>query len=166
MDVYLIRHAEAAELDNEIVEEGFRYITPFGRKRAISAAKKIKELGSSFDIIYSSPLVRAVQTAEVFANAMGYKGEIKTAIELMGGVTFNRFLQLLRRNNHCKSIALFAHAPDVNTFAVKMLKHNDIHELKINFRNSSVCKITFDLEKEEGEFCWFLKSDTLEVIKD
>ena len=30
MNVYLVRHAEAVELDNEIVEESFRYITPFG----------------------------------------------------------------------------------------------------------------------------------------
>lgn len=166
MNVYLVRHAEAIELDNEIVEDNFRYITPFGRKRAISSAKKAKELGVKFDLILSSPLVRAVQTAEVFAHTVGYKGEIKTAIELMGGNTFSRFLQMLKRNERFESIGLFGHAPDVNNFAINMLKHNGVHELKINFRNSSVCKIIFDLEKEEGEFGWFLKSDTLEVVKD
>lgn len=165
MEVYLIRHAEAVELDNEIIEESFRYISASGREKAKKVAEHILTLKTSFDVIVSSPLVRAVQTAEVFAKKMKFNGEIKTAIELIGGNTFNRFQQVLRRNLHHKRIGIFGHAPDVNNYALKMIGHDNIHQLKINFKNSSVCKIEYDIEKEEGKFCWFLNSDSMELTK-
>jgi phosphohistidine phosphatase len=164
MDIYLIRHAEAVDIDNDIVEDGFRYITPAGRKNAISVASKLKEMKVHFDCIISSPLVRAVQTAEVFSAVLNHKPEIKAAIELIGGYSNHRFIQLLRKNSHHKSIACFGHSPDVNLFAIALLKNNNVKELKLNFKNCSVCKIHYDLHSEKGEFKFFLKSDTMEVV--
>ena len=166
MDIYLIRHGAAVELDNEIAEEGFRYLSAAGRNHCKVVAYKLKEMKNEFEVIISSPLVRAVQTAETFASIMKYNGEIKTAIELMGGSSFSRFLQLIKRNSHFKSIAIFAHAPDVNTYSLGLIKERNIKDLKINFKNTSVCKISFDVKSEEGKFEWFLNSENMKLIKD
>jgi len=166
MDIYLIRHGVPVELDNEIVDEGHRYLTIAGRNHCKVVAHKLKELKSDFDIIISSPLVRAVQTAETFANVMKYTGEIKTAIELIGGNTYNRFLQLIRRNSHHKSIGIFGHVPDVNNFSLGLIKKSNIKDLKINFKNASVCKISYNTETEQGKFEWFLDSESMKLIKD
>lgn len=128
-------------------------------------AKKLKDLKTGFDLIISSPLVRAVQTAEIFASVLKHKGEIKTAIELVGGISFHRFLQLIKRNSHCKSIAFFGHSPDVNHFSVNLIKDHSVPELKVNFKNCSVCKIHYDLKSETGKFAWFLRSDTMEIMR-
>ncbi len=165
MDLYLIRHGKAVEFDREIVEEGYRYLSPEGRSLSYDVAHKLKELKAGFDLIITSPLVRAVQTAEIFASVLNYKGEMKTAIELIGGISFNRFLHLIKKNSHYKSIAFFGHSPDVNHFSVNLIKHHSIPELKINFKNCSVCKIHYDLKNEEGKFSWFLSSDTMEITK-
>jgi phosphohistidine phosphatase len=165
MDIYLIRHGKAVDLDSEIVEEGFRYLTPEGRELSYKVAKKLKNLKTGFELIISSPLVRAVQTAEIFASVLNHKGEMKTAIELVGGISFNRFLQLIKRNSHLKSIAFFGHSPDVNHFSVSLIKEHSVPELKINFKNCSVCKINYDIKSEEGKFAWFLRSDTMEMIR-
>jgi phosphohistidine phosphatase len=164
MDIYLIRHGAAVDLDNEIPEEGFRYLTREGRKKSAQVAERLKDLHVHFDLILTSPLVRAVQTAEIFATVLKHKSDFKTAVELIGGSSFNRFIQLLKRNSHHKSIACFGHSPDVNHFAVGLLKTNDVKELKINFKTCSVCKIRFSPEKETGKFIWFLKSDTMELV--
>lgn len=166
MDIYLVRHGVAAELDNEIVEEGYRYLTVAGRNHCKIVATKLKDLKPEFEQIISSPLIRAVQTAEVFAQVLKYNGEIRTAIELVGGASFNRFLQLIRRNSHYKSIGLFGHAPDVNVFAVNLTKNNTVKELKLNFKNASVCKINFDTETEIGTFEWFLEADSMKLIRE
>ena len=165
MDIYIARHGVAAELDNEIVEEGYRYLTIAGRNHCKIVATKLRDMNTEFEQIISSPLIRAVQTAEVFASVIKYNGEIKTAIELVGGVSFSRFMQLIHRNSHYKSVALFGHAPDVYTFALNLAKNNDIKELRINFHNSSVCKINYDTKKEEGAFEWFLDANTMQLIK-
>src|SRR5437762_11955383 len=122
MDIYIARHGVAAELDNEIVEEGYRYLTIAGRNHCKIVATKLRDMNTEFEQIISSPLIRAVQTAEVFASVIKYNGEIKTAIELVGGVSFNRFMQLINRNAHHKILALFGHAPDVYTFALNLAK--------------------------------------------
>jgi len=165
MDIYLIRHGSAVDLDKEIPEEGFRYLSLEGRKKSAEVAEKLKDLHVHFDLILSSPLVRAVQTAEIFATALKHKGEFRTAAELIGGSSFNRFVQLLNRNGRHKSVACFGHSPDVNHFAVGLLKTNDVKELKINFKTCSVCKIRYNPEKGTGMFIWFLKSDTMELVK-
>ncbi|MGA2668629.1 MAG: phosphohistidine phosphatase SixA [Ignavibacteria bacterium] len=165
IDIYIIRHGAAVDFEHEIVEEGFRYLSHKGRTKTDEVAAKLKNLHIQFDLILSSPLVRAVQTAEIFASALKYKGEVKTAIELIGGSTFSRFQQLLKRNQHGKSIAIVCHAPDVNHYAVNLLKHSDIKDLKVNFSNSSVCRIRYDRKNEIGKFIWFLKSDTMELIE-
>jgi phosphohistidine phosphatase len=165
MDIYLIRHAAAAELDKEIVEDGFRYLSPSGRAQSFEVANKLKNLEVSFELIVSSPLVRAVQTAEIFSHVLAHKGEFKTAVELIGGASFGKFLQMLKRNSRYKSVACFGHSPDVNHYAANLLKYDHSKELNINFKNCGVCRIDYDNKKEKGEFVWFLKSDTMELIK-
>jgi phosphohistidine phosphatase SixA len=165
MVIYIVRHGVAAELDNEIVEEGYRYLTVAGRNHCKIVATKLKDLKTEVDLMISSPLIRAVQTAEVFASVLKYEGEIKTAIELVGGVTSARFMQMLRRYSHHKSVALFGHAPDVYTFALNLAKKNDIKELRLHFHNSSVCKINYDMKSETGSFDWFLDANTMKLFK-
>jgi phosphohistidine phosphatase len=166
MNIYLIRHAAATELDKETVEDSFRYLSSSGRAHSIEVAKNLKKLNVKFDLILSSPLVRAVQTAEIFSYVLHHKGDFKTAVELIGGSSFEKFLQLLKRNSRYKNIACFGHSPDVNHFTEDLLKNDHINELNINFKNCSVCKVDYDHEKESGKFMWFLKSDTMELIEE
>jgi phosphohistidine phosphatase len=165
MNIYIIRHGVAADLDNEIVEEGYRYLTVHGRNHCKIVAQRLKDLKITFDAVYASPLVRAVQTAEVFCSALKYDGEIKTAIELIGGHTFSRFQQLIRRNGHHESLGIFGHAPDVNTFALNLIKDDNTKGRQMNFKNASVCKIEYDVKTEKGKFGWFLNSETMKMIE-
>lgn len=165
MYIYLIRHAAAVDLDKEITEDGFRYLSTAGRNHSHEVAKKLKEHKVRFDVIISSPLARAVQTAEIFSNVLNHRGEFKTAIELIGGGSFSKFEQLIKRNSHHYSIACFGHAPDVSHYAAGLIKTNDVMELKLDFKNCSVCRINYDTEAGKGKFVWFLKSDTMELVK-
>lgn len=164
-EIYIIRHGAAAELDHEIVEEGYRYLSIHGRNHCKIVAQRLKDMKTRFDLIISSPIVRAVQTAEVFASVLKYEGEIKTAIELIGGNTYHRFTQMLGRYSHHKNIGLFGHAPDVNNFSTALIKGQDTKNLHINFKNASVCKINYDAEKEHGRLEWFLNSENMKLIE-
>lgn len=165
MDIYIIRHGVAADLDNEIVEESYRYLTIHGRNHCRIVAQRLKDMKIRFDSILSSPLVRAVQTAEVFASVLKYDDEIKTAIELIGGNTFSRFAQLIKRHSHHDSIAVFGHAPDVNSFSLNLIKDNPVKDLQLNFKNASVCKIKYDPASGKGKFGWFLNSENMKLVE-
>jgi phosphohistidine phosphatase len=165
MEIYIIRHGVAADLDSEISEEGYRYITIHGRNHCKIVAQRLKDMKVKFDLILSSPLVRAVQTAEVFASALKYDFEVRTAIELIGGSSFGRFLQMLKRNSHYNSVGIFSHAPDVNSYCLNLLKNDKIKDLQFNFKNASVCKIDFDTGSETGKFEWFLNSENMKLTE-
>ncbi|MEO1433400.1 MAG: phosphohistidine phosphatase SixA [Cyanobacteria bacterium J06633_8] len=64
MELYLIRHGIAQEAKSEIRDED-RSLTEQGRKKTQKVARRLKDLGLSFDSIATSPLVRAQETAEI-----------------------------------------------------------------------------------------------------
>ena len=171
MEIYLIRHSEAVELSNEIVDDSFRYLSHNGRLKTIEVAGRLRDMNIHFDCILSSPVVRAVQTAELISGTLKHNGEFMTAIELMGGNSFTRFMQLIKRNSRFDKVACVGHAPDVNNYAIGLIGQKDFwkstssgKELKINFKNTSVCKIDYGFDKETGRLEWFLKSDTMELV--
>lgn len=64
MQLHLIRHAIAAPHSSER-PDATRPLTAKGRARFVEVVRGLKELGWRFDRLYHSPLVRAVQTAEL-----------------------------------------------------------------------------------------------------
>ena len=69
MYLYLIRHGIAEDPDplvpNSIASDEIRTLTKIGRKKITQVAAKLQKLQLSFDLIITSPLVRAHQTAEI-----------------------------------------------------------------------------------------------------
>lgn len=70
MRLYFLRHGIAAERDAWQGDDFDRPLTDEGRKRMAREAKTIAQLGLDLDAIITSPLVRAVQTAEIVAEAL------------------------------------------------------------------------------------------------
>ncbi|VVM07551.1 partial 2,3-bisphosphoglycerate-dependent phosphoglycerate mutase, partial [Methylacidimicrobium tartarophylax] len=68
MTVYLLRHAAAIR---EAPTDAERKLSKKGRQEAQSAGNALHRLGVRPDLIWSSPLVRARQTAEIVAEALG-----------------------------------------------------------------------------------------------
>lgn len=65
--LYLIRHGIAEERGT-YEDDTQRPLTDEGRKKTKQVAKRLYDLGLRFDLLQTSPLVRAQQTADVFAN--------------------------------------------------------------------------------------------------
>ncbi|MBL8971088.1 MAG: histidine phosphatase family protein, partial [Myxococcales bacterium] len=64
MQLFLVRHAIATPPAPERPDAA-RPLTAEGRTRFVKAVRGLKALGWRFDRLYHSPLVRAVQTAEL-----------------------------------------------------------------------------------------------------
>ena len=75
MPVLLFRHGEAVGSQGD---DAHRYRTFQGRADTRKVGLALKERGIVASQIVSSPLVRAVQTAEILAHALGFDGTITT----------------------------------------------------------------------------------------
>jgi phosphohistidine phosphatase len=120
MIIHVVRHAEAVDRSEEITEE-HRYLTPRGRKRFRKVGKALRKAGVKPDIIVTSPMIRAVQTADILAEALRHKGELLVAPLLAGGFNPESLNELLDIFPEAAEIALVGHEPDVGRVAQALL---------------------------------------------
>lgn len=116
MIIHLVRHAEAIERSYDI-PEAHRFLTPRGRKRFREIASELKKLGMAPDLILTSPLIRAVQTAEILAQTLNYKHELLLTSQLAPGFRSEGLDELLQQYPQLKEIALVGHEPDFGALA-------------------------------------------------
>jgi phosphohistidine phosphatase len=76
MPVLLVRHGEAAHSQGG--DDAHRYLTFKGRSDAAKLGTRLRSISIMPTQVVSSPLVRAVQTAEILAHVLGFDGTITT----------------------------------------------------------------------------------------
>jgi|SRR5580704_17677562 phosphohistidine phosphatase len=115
MILYLVRHGIAVDRnDPKSPAEAERPLTAKGVQKTRSAALGLKELGAKADVFITSPYVRAAQTAEIFAEALGYAPEkIRVSESLKPGADP---ADILKEILQCKvkELACFGHAPHLD----------------------------------------------------
>ncbi|MSP59082.1 MAG: phosphohistidine phosphatase SixA [Myxococcales bacterium] len=84
MNVFVIRHARAIDPDRSL-DDGHRPLTARGRRDALAVGRALREAGVKLDALVTSPLVRAVETAELIAVGLDFDGALEVAPELATG---------------------------------------------------------------------------------
>jgi phosphohistidine phosphatase len=132
MRVTLIRHAEAGD---DAPSDGERALTLRGRGDARRMGRALARRGIELDLLISSPLVRAVQTAEIVAAAVDYRARVEVSELLVPEGAASRVLGLLktvgRGGPENRSIALVAHEPILSAVAAALTRqprHPPLHK--------------------------------------
>lgn len=128
MDLYIVRHGIAIDReDPKCPPDPERYLTEDGIEKTKRVAKAVVALGITADVLISSPYVRAQQTAEIFASALGYpKQKIRHSDLLLPGAEPSLFFRELAKDKHSSSVFVFGHAPHLDELIAAALttKHN------------------------------------------
>lgn len=162
MKIFLIRHAEAIDYDTDTVKDDeYRFITANGRTVTRKVAKLIKEELKDLDKIFTSPLIRSVQTAEIFAVRLKFKNEVELVNELRNDYSAASLQVLIDKNSALNSIALIGHEPKMSLLVRSFSEKKDFSE----FSKSSVCLIDFDVKTKSGKFAWYFDSKKMEFSK-
>src|SRR5215470_9509279 len=123
MDLYLLRHGIAVAGDEPgIASDSERPLTPKGIKRMRKAATGIRRLGIGFDTILTSPLIRARQTAEIVAEALGLQGQLQEISGLAPDSSVENLLFGLTRFQNREHLILVGHQPLLSETAVFLLR--------------------------------------------
>ena len=81
MHLTLVRHGEAASQINDLGDAG-RCLTVLGRDQARATGRALRERGVAPTHAWSSPLVRAVQTAELIVSSLEFRGALAARDDL------------------------------------------------------------------------------------
>lgn len=152
MILYLVRHAEAVNRDSGDAPDDLRVLTPMGRSVMEKTAKWCVDEHLLIEQIVTSPLVRAVQTAEILAAALHPRENVVIAPSLGTAGSAGQLQRLVTQHQHLNSLMLVGHEPTVGIAASVML---DI-EKKVVFPPGAVCALSFHgAEKSpQASFRW------------
>jgi phosphohistidine phosphatase len=156
MRITLIRHGDAGE-DAPRDEE--RSLTKTGRAEVQRVGEALERAGVHFGAVIASPLVRAVQTAEMTAAAVGYRGRVVVSDRLIPDAFPAGVLSLLSTlaNAGKKSIALVAHEPVLSRVAAMLLHIGRFPPL----RKAEAVRIRLaDGAEQAGAFRWRIDPKT------
>jgi phosphohistidine phosphatase len=143
LELYLVRHGLAAERGDEFPDDSKRPLTNAGIAALRKEARALVTLDVNFDVIISSPLVRARQTADVLAQGLPGKPPIVLTDSLApAGSQSAVFTELSR---HMK-IALVGHEPNMGELAGRLLGAKG----GIEFKKGAICRIDFEVFPPKG----------------
>ncbi len=123
MYLYLIRHGIAVDLDstdpNSPPDDESRPLTKLGRKKMAQVADRLHESGLKFDLVMTSPLVRARQTAEILLAArLGTELELSSDLAPAGNFpTWIDRWNARSRDLEISKLALVGHEPNLSAWA-------------------------------------------------
>ena len=116
MQLYIVRHGIAIDReDPKSPADPERFLTEEGIDKTKEVAKGVARLGISPDLLISSPYVRAMQTAEIFAAALDYpKQKIRHTDALLPGSEATLFYKELAKDKQAATVFCFGHAPQLD----------------------------------------------------
>lgn len=136
-ELYLIRHGIAAQRGPQYPDDTKRPLTTQGIARLRREAEGLVQLDVAFDLVLSSPLVRARQTADIIAGALPGRPNVVTTDTLAPGGSYAAIIDELGKHTRRARIALVGHEPDLGEFAARLVGGKKPIELK----KGSVCRI-------------------------
>jgi phosphohistidine phosphatase len=160
MQLFLLRHADA---EPEAATDESRPLTAKGLKQAESVGKYCLQHGFIPEIIFSSPLTRAEETARLVARELNIPKLVETTEFLRAGVTAEQIItglrasliSLIKREKYPEKsgIMLVGHEPDFSDLAGVLIggRENSVH-----FRKGTLMGVTLRELKPGGGTIEFL----------
>jgi phosphohistidine phosphatase len=143
MNLYIIRHAIAVdEATSDHASDSERPLTEKGRKKMRQIAKGLRQLGVEFDLILSSPYVRACETAEILADVFKMKKGIAFSDHLIPEGNPELVIGEINEQHVVDSLAIVGHEPHLS--ALIGLLTSDTAKLEITLKKGGVCHLSAD----------------------
>ena len=144
MELYFLRHGEAdwpgwKKSDDE------RPLTKRGKKEMHEVARFLARLKAQPNLIVTSPLPRAAQTAEVAAEELKIK--LRTDELLAPGFGIDQLRKLWKRHR-AKKLMVVGHEPDFTNVISKLTGAS------VKLSKAGVALLDVDLEAEDGKLLW------------
>jgi phosphohistidine phosphatase len=140
MEIYILRHGIAVERGTPgYKKDADRPLTAEGEDKMRQIAKAMLAMGLKFDLILSSPLVRAQQTAEIVAKELDeeltltdFLGPDANALELIGEIN----------DEKPQTVLLVGHEPDLSALISVLISGSS--DANIELKKGALCKLTAD----------------------
>ena len=154
MRVYLLRHGIAEEASTA-VPDAERALTAEGKRKLKRALSWLAAGETRIDLILSSPLKRALQTAEIARSCFKVADEILPSKALQPNGSPHDAWEEIRIHNDIEHLLLVGHNPLFGDLAAYLLRSES---LSVDFKKGAVMCIGFESigQKPRGTLEWYV----------
>src|SRR5262245_7599129 len=153
-EIYLIRHGVAEDRGEAWPDDNKRPLTQEGMKRLRKSIRGLAHNGVTFDVVLTSPLARAKQTAEIVVSEMDPRPHVVVTDSLSPDSSSQAVLAELEKHARRSKIALVGHEPGIGELAARLVGSRH----PIDFKKGAVCRIDVKVLPIAGPgmLRWFL----------
>ena len=163
IELYLVRHAIAAERGPKYPDDRLRPLTSAGSKRFAASVPGIIEMDVVIDLVLTSPLVRARDTAMILASGLKPKPAVVEIEALSPGGRPQAIPDAIQTHaKRHRRLARVGHAPDLGELAARLLAARG----GVEFKKGGVCLIECDgaTPTGPGTLRWSLTPKALRAL--
>lgn len=163
LELYLVRHAVAAERGPRYPDDRLRPLTPAGTRKFAESVPGLLEMDVVIDFVLTSPLVRARETAQILAAGLKPKPAIAEVEALSPGGRAQAIADAIKTHTkRYRRLALVGHEPDLGELAARLLGARG----NVEFKKGAVCLIEVDgaTPNGPGTLRWMLTPKALRAL--
>lgn len=150
MILYLVRHGD---YDLEATSDEARVLSPKGHKITAAMARLLTSSGfDSPEIIVTSPLIRARETARIMAKEFAPNATIEINGGLLSGRDIESAMSIIASNKkECDVLMLVGHDPLLSVLASVLLNGNDVPVIEMRKSTVAIFELTrFEIPRMRG----------------
>ncbi len=166
MQLLVVRHGIAVEREewaHEHSDDTARPLTAEGKKKMKECTKGLRALVPRLDLVATSPLARAMQTAVILAKAYA-QGEPVTAETLCPGEHPPAFGTWLRSQGTKKSVAIVGHEPGLGAIVSWLTAGSERSFLELGKGGACLLDLGDRIDAGEAMLLWVLRPSHLRAL--
>lgn len=152
MTVYFLRHASAGEHIANPKKDERRALDETGIEQCGHVGRALAALDTQVDVIVSSPLKRAAQTAVLVGNEIGYEGKLVLEEGLRPEADFVQFRKLVDKYAKHESIMFVGHNPNLSEFVGRSISENGC-DAAIELKKGAVARVEMGRNSALLQWC-------------
>src|SRR5579872_1765516 len=161
MIIYFLRHASAGEHLLSPKKDEKRALDKEGIEQCGYVGRALAAIEAQVDVIVSSPLKRATQTASLVGNEMGYEGKLQVETALRPEATFADFRKMLEKYATAESVMGVGHNPNLSQFLGAVISESGC-EASVDLKKAAVARV--DMRRSSGTLLWCLTPKALRTL--
>jgi phosphohistidine phosphatase len=162
MILYFLRHASAGKKMLNPKKDERRPLDQEGILQSRYMGRMLANLDVQIDLIVSSPLKRAMQTASLVANELAYESPVQTDEALLPESGFDQFRGMIARLKKFETVIVVGHNPSFTEFLSKTIS-NGSGGAQLEFKKGAVAKV--EMEGRNGTLEWLVIPKIARVLQ-
>jgi len=166
MDLLVVRHGAAEDKDafeRTGKDDDLRPLTPGGQREMREVARALKELLPDIDTLATSPLTRAVQTAEILGDA--YRRKPALVDWLRPEASYDDFADWTRSHRGNKTVVIVGHEPHLSGLVSWLIAGPRRTVLELKKAGACLLEIEGKVGAGSGTLIWSMGPKHLRALR-